>query len=77
MSSRELGNRGSQERCTARLDLAFRALLVAALWTLLRFLGGDLNSVVSVAILAAIFGHEALRSGREWLSVNASAREHR
>lgn len=77
MSSRELGKRGSQERRTARLDLAFRTLLVAALWALLRFLGGDLNSVVSVAILAAIFGPEALRSGREWLSENASAREPR
>lgn len=52
----------------ARFDLAFRALLVAMLWAILRLLGGDLTSFVSVAILAAVFGPDAVRAGRDWLA---------
>lgn len=52
----------------ARFDLAFRAFLVAVLWATLRLLGGELDSFVSVAILVAVFGPDAVRTGREVLS---------
>ena len=58
----------------ARFDLAFRAGLVAALWAILSLLGGDLTSVVSVAILAAVFGPDAARAGREWISRDTDGR---
>jgi hypothetical protein len=61
-------SRGNQSQLRAtRLDLLLRTVLVALLWTLLRVLGGSLDPVVSVAILAAIFGQDALRTGRQVL----------
>lgn len=57
-----------------QFDLAFRALLVGVLWSLLRVLGGDLTSFVSVAILGAVFGPDALRAGRDWLSRGPGAK---
>lgn len=59
---------GSMQLRAARFDLVLRAVLVAAMWSVLRLLGGDLTSFVSVAVIAAIFGPDALRAGREWLS---------
>lgn len=61
-------------RRAARFDLAFRAALVAVLWAILRVLGGDLTSFVSVAVLAAIFGPDAVRAGRGWVSQNIDDR---
>jgi hypothetical protein len=62
------GRRGSEQLRAVRFDLAFRAVLVAGLWSILRMLGGDLTAFVSVTILAAVFGPDTLRAGREWLS---------
>lgn len=61
------GRSRSESLRAARFDLAFRAFLVATLWAILRLLGGDLNSFVSVAILAAVFGPDAVSAGRDWL----------
>lgn len=75
MRSREPHGRSpfSQSRAV-RFDLAFRAALVAGLWLVLHLLGGELTSLVVVAILAAIFGPEALRAGRNWLSGDTDAK---
>jgi len=72
------GSRSEDPR-TARFDLAFRALLVAMLWAVLRLLGGDLTSFVAVAVLAAVFGPDAARAGRDWLarSLDSEARRDR
>jgi hypothetical protein len=64
-----VANRGTHsELRSTRFDLLLRTFLVALLWTLLRVLGGSLDPVVSVAILAAVFGQDALRAGRQMLS---------
>lgn len=50
-----------------RFDLAYRSILVAALWLVLHLLGAELSSFVTVAVLAAIFGQDVARAGRDWL----------
>lgn len=78
MRSRGLGQgRRSQQVQWGRGDLVFRSALVAALWATLRMLGGDLSPLVSVAVIAAIFGPDVFRSGRDWLSEGLSSKDRR
>lgn len=61
-------NRRRQERQRLiRSDLAYRALLVATLWVLLRLLDAELNSVVVIAVLVAVFGPDVGRAAKDLL----------
>lgn len=55
-----------------RLDLAFRAGLVAALWLVLYLLGAEISQTVVVITVTAIFGPEVLRAGLGRLSNRVS-----
>jgi len=68
MGLQEPENRRRHEQLRlVRFELAFRALLVAALWVVLRLLDAELSSVVVVSVLVAVFGPNVARAGKELL----------
>jgi hypothetical protein len=74
MKSKKWDRDPNARRRMDRFDLAFRALLVAALWLVLYLLGAQISQVVVVTTVAAIFGPDVLRAGFDRFSDRVSGR---
>lgn len=64
------GHKRRPQIVVGRMDLAFRAVLVAGLWLVLYVLSAPITQGVVIATLTAIFGPDVLRAGLGHLSGN-------